>query len=220
MKKIGFALVAVALIAVATSCGNKAKNQVDGTEAQTVADGKGVVLTVDTVASVIEWEGSKVGGTHHGTLALKSGEITVNDSTLEAGSFVINMNSIVDLDQTVAAMNLMLVNHLKSADFFDVEKYPEATFAVTSSEPVVGADSINYKISGNLTLRGVDKNVTFGAKVTKDGNTYTAVSEKFTIDRTQWGVNFGSKSVFANLKDKIVSDNIELKITIVAKAAQ
>lgn len=117
-------------------------------------------------------------------------------------------------------MNKMLVDHLKSADFFDVATHPEAKFEITSSEAVAGNDSINYKISGNLTLKGVDKNVTFGAKVTKDGEVYTAVSEKFAIDRTQWGVNYGSKSVFADLKDKIVSDNIELKIKIVAKAAQ
>lgn len=218
-KSIYLLLMAVLAIAV-VSCGNKPKNQVEGTDAQAVAAGEGVKLVVDSALSVIEWQGSKVGGTHHGTLALKSGEVTVLDSALRAGSFVIDMTSIVDLDQTVAAMNKMLVDHLKSADFFDVATYPEAKFEITSSEAVAGNDSINYKISGNLTLKGVDKNVTFGAKVTKDGEVYTAVSEKFAIDRTQWGVNYGSKSVFADLKDKIVSDNIELKIKIVAKAAQ
>lgn len=220
MKKISYLLVAVSLIFAATSCGNKAKNQVDGTDAQAVAQGEGVKLAVDSAQSVIEWKGSKVGGTHHGTLALKSSEVTVKDSVLQAGSFVVDMNSIVDIDQTVASMNKMLVDHLKSADFFDVAQFPEAKFEITSSEAVAGNDSVNYRISGNLTLKGVDKNVTFGAKVSKDGDVYTAVSESFSIDRTQWGVNYGSKSVFADLKDKIVNDNIELRIKIVAKAAQ
>lgn len=221
MRKIISILFVSALALVATSCGgNKGQNQTEGGDAQAVAQGDGIQLTVDTAQSVIEWKGFKVGGTHHGTLKLKSGEVTVKDSTLQAGSFIVDMNTLVDLDQTVAATNKMLVDHLKSADFFDVASFPEAKFEVTSSEAVSGNDSINYKISGNLTMKGVDKNVTFGAKVEKNGEVYTAETVPFTINRTQWGVNFGSKSVFADLKEKIVDDNIELKIKIVAKVAQ
>jgi hypothetical protein len=66
----------------------------------------------------------------------------------------------------------------------------------------------------------VEKNISFGAKVTKEGELYKAVTVPFTIDRTQWNVKYGSKTLFANLKENIVNDNIELQITVVAKAAQ
>lgn len=69
-------------------------------------------------------------------------------------------------------------------------------------------------------MKDVDKNITFGAKITKEGDVYKAVTVPFTIDRTQWNVKYGSKSLFAELKDNIVNDNIELQITIVAKATK
>ena len=130
------------------------------------------------------------------------------------------MNAIKDEDLTDAKMNDMLVNHLKSADFFDVATYPESSFAITKVEAVAGNDSITHTISGNLKMKDVDKNITFGAKITKEGDVYKAVTVPFTIDRTQWNVKYGSKSLFAELKDNIVNDNIELQITIVAKATK
>ncbi|MDL2215439.1 YceI family protein, partial [Dysgonomonas sp. OttesenSCG-928-M03] len=81
-------------------------------------------------------------------------------------------------------------------------------------------DSITHLISGNLKMKDVEKNITFGVKITKDADTYKAITVPFTIDRTQWNVQYGSKTIFANLKDKIIDDNIELQITIVAKAAK
>lgn len=210
-------LILLAFVFATISCGNKEK-AVEGTDAKTVASGEGQHLAVDLSQSSINWTGSKVGGSHHGTLGLKSGELVVKGDTLVSGNFVLDINNIVDEDLTDAKMNEMLVNHLKSADFFDVANHPEGKFEVTSTEVVTGNDSITHRISGNLTLKGVDKNITFAAKITKDGDLYKAVTLPFVIDRTQWGVNFGSKSVFANLKDKIVDDNIGIQITIVAKA--
>lgn len=210
--------LALATLLFAVSCGGNKEKAIDGTDAKTVATGEGQKLAVDLSQSTIKWTGSKVAGTHHGTLSLKSGELVIKGDTLVSGTFVLDMNSIVDEDQTDAKMNKMLVDHLKSEDFFDVAKYPEGKFDVTSTEVVAANDSVTHRISGNLTLRGVDKNITFAAKITKEGDLYKAVSLPFVIDRTQWGVNFGSKSVFANLKDKIVDDNIGIQITVVAKA--
>ena len=66
-------------------------------------------------------------------------------------------------------------------------------------------------------MKDIEKNITFGAKITKDGDIYKAVTVPFTIDRTQWKVEYGSKTIFADLKDKIIQDEIELQITIVAR---
>lgn len=214
-------LLAIASLIFVASCNNAAKNKVEGTDAQAAASGTGLELTVDPSASSIHWVGSKVGGSHHGTIGIKSGSLAINGEEVASGSFVIDMNAIIDEDLTEAKMNEMLVNHLKSEDFFDVAKYPESTFTITKVEALVTPnDSVNYTVSGNLKLKDVEKNISFGAKVTKEGELYKAVTVPFTIDRTQWNVKYGSKTLFANLKENIVNDNIELQITVVAKAAQ
>lgn len=218
MKKIGSLILTAAFVFALTSCGNKANNKIEGTDAQAVANGEGVKLTLDSTQSVIEWVGSKVGGKHNGTLTLKNGEITVNDSTIVAGTFTIDMKTVKALDQG-EDMNKMLANHLMSADFFDVENNPEASFSITAAQPIANNDSLNVQISGNLTLKGIEKNITFKAKATKEGDVYKAVSEAFTIDRTQFGIVYKSKSTLNDIKEAFINDEIELKITIVAKAA-
>lgn len=208
----------VAVIAfVLASCSGGAKNQTGSSDAQTVATGEGKTLVVDSLQSSVHWTGFKVGGSHHGTLAIKSGEVVVKDSTLVSGSFVIDMTKIVNLDLTDKSMNDMLVNHLKSADFFDVEKYPAGKFEITSSKNFYRNDSLFTTISGNLTLKDVEKNITFDASIIRDGETLIAKTVPFSINRTQWGVNYGSKSIFADLKDKIINDEMEVQITIVVK---
>lgn len=214
-------LVALSILLFAVSCSNATKNKVEGTESQTVAVGTGENLAVDTLQSSIHWVGSKpIGGGHNGTITLKEGSLTINGDSLVSGQFVINMNSIQSLDLTDTEMNNKLVGHLESADFFDTAKYPTSTFAITKSEPVSGNDSINYMISGNLKMKDIEKNISFGAKITKEDNVYKAVTVPFTIDRTQWDIKYKSSSILGGLKDNAINDNIELQITIVAKVSK
>lgn len=215
MKKYLF-FVALATGLVAISCTNSAKNKIEATASQEAATGEGQSLTVDVNASSIKWTGYKPGSSHHGTITLKEGNLTVGADQTASGSFVIDMNSIVDQDIEDAKMNEMLVNHLKSADFFDVEKYPTSTFTITKIEPVTN-DTITHKVSGNLKMKDVEKNITFGAKISKEGNVYKAATVPFTIDRTQWNVQYGSKSIVGDLKDKIINDDIQLEIVLVAQ---
>lgn len=218
MKKYLFTL-AVLMIATA-SCSNKnANNKIEGTDSQEAATGAGENLNVDLSASTINWVGFKPGSSHHGVISLKDGSLAINGTEVASGSFTIDMNSIVDQDLTEEKMNKMLVDHLKSDDFFAVEKYPESKFTITKVEAVTN-DTITHLVSGNLKMRDQEKNITFGAKITKEGGTYNAVSVPFTIDRTQWNVKYGSKSIFAELKDNVIDDNIELQINIVARAAK
>lgn len=213
-------LLVLSIVLFAASCSNNPKNKIEGTDSQAIADGSGEQLVVDTQASSIHWVGTKPGGSHHGTIGIKEGSLAINGTDVASGSFIIDMNAIVDEDLTDQKMNEMLVTHLKSADFFDVEKYPTSSFAITKVEAVAGNDSITHRISGNLKMKDVDKNITFDAKITKEGDAYKAVTIPFTINRTQWNVQYGSKSIFADLKDKFIDDNIELQITIIAKAAK
>ena len=101
----------------------------------------------------------------------------------------------------------------KEGDFFNVAKFPTAAFEVTGSEDADGKTNL----SGNLTLKGVKNNITFPVSVVTEGDVLTITSETFTLDRTKWGVNYGSKTIFDNLGDKFVNDEMEMKITVKAK---
>src|SRR3712207_3003674 len=195
MKKI-FLMVALAGTAFLASCGNSQKADTVATEAQTAVAGKDSIL-IDTLNSTIQWRGFKPGGEHYGTIALKSGALYVENNQVVGGNFVIDMNAIHCQDLTAETGKDQLEGHLKSADFFNVAQYPEATFNITNVAEQV-SDSTTHAISGNLTMLGVEKNITFGAKIDLAAGTGNSV--KFTIDRTQWGIQYKSKSVLAELK--------------------
>ncbi|MCB0461811.1 MAG: YceI family protein [Flavobacteriaceae bacterium] len=207
-------LTIVAIGAAVVSCKKKA-DEAATTEAEEVAtsEATSTKYMVNTDESVIEWTGHKPTGQHNGTINIESGVFTVNDGTLESGTFIVDMNSIVDLDMPADdPMNAKLVGHLKSADFFEVETYPSAAFEVTGFEMANG----KAMLSGNLTLKDTKNNVTFPVTTSQDGDTFTLSSEMFTIDRSKWNVKYGSKSFFDNLGDKFINDDIELKITVKA----
>jgi polyisoprenoid-binding protein YceI len=202
-------LTILAIGAAVVSCKKKADEAVT-TDAAEVATSE-VAATkymANATESVIEWTGYKPTGKHNGTIKIETGVFTVNDGTLETGSFIIDMNSLSDSEA-----NAKLEGHLKSADFFDVEKHSSAAFEVTGFEMVDGKSML----SGNLTLKDVKNNVTFPVTTTEDGDTFTLTSEMFTIDRSKWNVQYGSKSFFDDLGDKFINDDIELKVTVKAK---
>lgn len=183
----------------------------------------GSKFKVNVQKSVIKWVGSKPGGQHNGTVNLKSGTIDVNNGSIDAGRFVIDMNTIKDLDLENKGMREKLVNHLKSDDFFYTEKYPEAVFELTNVQALNDAEKADngitptHKMSGNLTLRDTTQNISFKAALSVSGDKLTAKSVKFLIDRTKWNVNHMSKSIFDNLKDKFVHDKIAIEVRLHAK---
>ena len=197
------------------SCKDKAK-EATTTEAETPAVTEAVnaeVYTVNKTASSIEWKGFSPTDTHNGTIGLESGALNVANGKVVGGSFIIDMASIAVLDIPVDKKgNAKLVGHLTNADFFDVEKYPSAVFTITEVTDTEG----KTMLSGNLTLKEVKNNVTFPVTITNEGGAITITSEAFSIDRTKWNVQYGSKSIFDNLGDKFINDNIELKITVKA----
>ena len=214
MKRIVLSLAIVAGLAFsATSC-NKTAQATDAEDVAGVST-EAVTFNVNTAESLINWEGSKVvGGGHNGTIALSSGEVSVKDGVVEAGTFVIDMNSITVLDIEDAEKRGWLEGHLKGATeenadhFFNVSEFPEGKFEITSV-----ADG---KINGNLTLKGVTKNVSFPATITVTDNDVTIVAESFKIDRTQWGVNFNSESMTDLAADSVISNNIVIKFVVKA----
>ncbi|WP_299113010.1 YceI family protein [uncultured Winogradskyella sp.] len=206
----------VALVAF-SSCKDKA-NEAETTKAEETAVAKETAVTykANVDKSMIEWKGFKPTGSHTGTIALTDGVVSVNNGMIESGNFTIDMSSIVVTDIPLEEEgNAKLKGHLTSADFFDVEKYPNAKFEVTGIETVEG----KTMLSGNLTMKDKTNNISITVTTSMDGDTMTLTSETFTIDRSKWNVEYGSKSFFDNLGDKFINDNIELKITLVAEKA-
>ena len=201
-------LTVIAIGAAVVSCKKKADEAMTtGAEEVAISEVASTKYMVNTDESVIAWTGYKPTGSHVGTIKVESGVFTVNDGALESGTFIIDMNSLADSEA-----NAKLEGHLKSADFFEVENFPNAAFDVTGFEMVDGKSML----SGNLTLKDTKNNVTFPVSVNEEGNMLTLTSEMFTIDRAKWNVKFKSKSFFADLGDKFINDDIELKITVKA----
>jgi hypothetical protein len=151
----------------------------------------------------------------------------MKDGKLAGGTFVFDMNNIIVQDLTDPEWNGKLTNHLKSADFFEVETYPTATFEITDVQPIDGSsidmskekgDIIpTHTIAGNLTMKGITKGITFNAKVDMKDNMLRAESNMFFLDRTEWNVQFKSKKIFAELKDDFINDEMGIKFQVVAK---
>jgi polyisoprenoid-binding protein YceI len=176
-------------------------------------------LKVDTQKSNVTWNGKKVTGEHTGNVKLQSGTLEVSNNKLTGGQFTVDMTSITDNDLKDAGYNAKLVGHLKSDDFFGVEKHPTSTFKITKAEPIAGAKAgeANYNITGDLTIKGKTEPVTFPAIVKVAGNKAEAKA-KVTIDRAKYDVRYGSKSFFDNLGDKAIYDEFTLDLDLVATA--
>lgn len=206
----------VALISFA-SCGDKAKEaETKNAEDAAVAEATAVVYKVNKTDSNIEWKGFKPTGSHNGTIAIKEGNLSVNDGVIESGNFVIDMTSIVVSDIPAEDEgNGKLTGHLKDADFFNVEAHPIATFELTGLETVDG----KIMLSGNLTIKEKTNNISFPVTTSVSDNYVSLNSETFTIDRSKWNIEYGSKSFFDNLGDKFINDNIEMKVSLRATKA-
>lgn len=172
-----------------------------------------VAYNVDVTSSSVVWTGYKVTGKHTGTVKVKNGNLTWDNGQLTGGSFEIDMTSIKNTDLE-GEWATKLVNHLKSEDFFGVEKHPVSKFTITK---VIPQDTKgNYKILGNLTIKETTKEVKFFANATESNGTINATG-KMTIDRSEYNVRYGSGSFFDGLGDKTIYDEFDLQISLVAK---
>ncbi|MCY1373212.1 Protein YceI [compost metagenome] len=149
-------------------------------------------------------------GSHTGYVNLSKGELMMDNGQLAGGTVEVDMNTIADKDH---GSNNELVRHFKSADFFDVEKFPYAAFAITGVVPA--ADEM-INITGNLTIKGITHAVTFPAKTEVKAGIVHA-DGRLTIDRTRWNVRYNSGKFFYDLAGEVISDDIEFDIKIVAK---
>jgi len=169
--------------------------------------------TVDTQSSNIVWTGYKVTGKHSGTIKIKNGTLMADNGVITGGNFDVDINSITDTDME-GEYAAKLVGHLKSEDFLGAASYPTASFVITKAIPQDTKG--NYKILGNLTIKGITKEVKFFANAAETNGVMSA-SGKMTIDRSEFNMRYGSGSFFDGLGDKTIYDEFDLQISLVAK---
>ncbi len=208
MKNLIFALLAVGLFA---SCQNSDKS-VDATAAkakEAMAKPEATTQTLNiTAGSKVNWTGKKLAGAHNGFITISEGTVNTSGGKLTGGKFTIDMNSITCLDLAAGQGKEKLEGHLKSPDFFNVGEFPTSTFEITSVS--------GNQVTGNLTMLGVSKSITIPADIMVSGSSTKVTSPDFQINRTDWGLKYGSASFFDNLKDKAIDDQISLSIMLKA----
>ena len=213
MKKL---ILSLAVVAIAlTSCkGEKKVETKEEVKVEEKVTDPVNSYNVNVAESTITWKGDKaIGGGHNGTIGLEKGLFDVENGLVKAGEFTIDMNSISCTDLEAGKGKEKLEGHLKAADFFDVEKFPTAKFEVASSEVKEG----KLHITGNLTIKDVTKSITVPVTLTENGNDITLKSDTFMVDRTDFGVKYGSGKFFDNLKDKAINDLIEFSFELKAR---
>jgi len=221
-------IVVIFLLAIVACTSAPDAEKAKTTEAKEVSAAAGESLKVDTNESKIEWVATKVSGYHTGTVNVKSGELNVQDGKVTGGNFVLDMTSIVVSGPpgSQEKSNNKLQGHLKSPDFFEVSVHPEATFAITGIIPFSGTvkdttdprqESISkYKVanpthtvSGNLTIKGITKNIEFPASIVVSNNSANAIA-KFNVDRREWNV------VYPGKPDDLIRNDIHFGISVKA----
>ena len=165
-------------------------------------------VEINAANSQIVWNASKVTGTHTGTIQLSKGSLEFKNSKLSGGEFVIDMTTINTTDLE-GEWKQKLDGHLKSDDFFGVEKFETASLKITAAKST-GKDS--YNVTGDITIKGITQSVSFPATVTSD-----MATAKITLDRTKFNVRYGSNSFFDNLGDKAIHDEFTLDISLALK---
>jgi polyisoprenoid-binding protein YceI len=243
MRITGLFVLAVVFFAACTS--NPKSDNAEVSEAKaTNKDVTGTAYTINAEDSKVSWVGTKPAGRHNGYFAMKSGGLIVNEGRVVGGSFVFDLTDITILDLLGnEEMHEKLAGHLRSADFFDTENHPEASFELveirsikedTDVEGAVtkvsedyekteeGTDEANtfkiqnptHLVTGNLTMRGTTLAITFPAEVhVMEGKVHARA--KFNIDRTKWGISYSDESKVADkLKDNFIYNVVNVGFEI------
>ncbi len=170
-------------------------------------------LKINTKVSNVEWIGKKVTGQHSGTITIKEGTLNLHDGHLSGGKVVIDMSSITCTDLKPEEGASKLVGHLSSPDFFNTESFATSTLDITAVKKTEGN---KHSITGNLTIKGITKPITFEATVDmKDGKLGAFAEMK--VDRTLYDIKYGSGKFFEGLGDKVIDDEFIIKFKIAAE---
>lgn len=161
---------------------------------------------IDASKSTISWVGKKVTGQHEGTVNFKDGNLIFKGKKVVGGNFTVDMTSMTTTDLKAGQGKEKLDGHLKSEDFFGTDKFPTATLVFKS----IGEKSSGvYSVTADLTIKGVTNSVNF--ELTAATNNASA---KLIIDRTKFGIKYGSKSLADTIADRAIDDEFELSVAL------
>lgn len=158
---------------------------------------------IDLKKSTLKWEGTKVTGKHFGKILFKKGSVDIKEGKLTGGNFVVDMNSFT-IEDLKGEWGTKFIGHMKSADFFEVKKHPEAKLKIKS---VKGKTA-----TADLTIKGKTNEVKFDLK--NEGKSYSGVLK---FDRTKFDMKYGSGDFFKNLGDKMIHNEVKVDFKFVAK---
>lgn len=210
MKLITTSVIALALAATPAFAGNKTKHK-----AQSENAAQNQKADLDLAASNLSWEGTKVTGKHAGKVKVSKGYLETKNNQVIGGQFEVDMNSITNEDLTDKTYNDKLIGHLKSEDFFNVAKFPSATFKIKSVAPKV-TDKGTHEVIGDLTIKGASHPISFPATIVI-GDGKIEAKGTAVVDRTLWNIRYGSGKFFKGLGDKVINDTFTVVIDIVAR---
>tara|TARA_B100001057_G_C22869919_1_gene958267 strand:+ start:9279 stop:9893 length:615 start_codon:yes stop_codon:yes gene_type:complete len=155
--------------------------------------------------STLTWVGSKVTGSHEGTISLKSGRLSFDNNALIGGEFVIDMTTIICTDLSGKG-KASIEGHLKSDDFFSVDKFPIASLTILD----VKKNGLNqYQVNANITIKGITQKIMFDTEIKEK-----MAKAKLVIDRTLFGIIYKSGNFFKELADKAIYDEFEMSIEL------
>jgi polyisoprenoid-binding protein YceI len=159
--------------------------------------------TVDTSKSSVKWTGYHLAKSyeHNGNIAIKSGNIAVNDGEISGGTFIMDMTSLSNNDLE-GKKKTKLEGHLKSDDFFAVDKYSEAKLVITAVD--------GNKASGKITIRGITEEISFEIADVKVTDTMVSATASLKVDRTKHEVSYGW-----TIENAMLSNEFQLDVTIV-----
>jgi polyisoprenoid-binding protein YceI len=167
-------------------------------------------VEVDASTSKLVYLAKKVTGEHTGEVKLAKGTLDFDKNVLKGGEFEIDMTSITNTDIADKDYHKKFIDHIVSDDFFSVEKFKTAKLVITSVTKEKTADT--YKVTGDLTIKGKSAPVTFDATATK-----AKANAKIMFDRTKYDIKYGSGKFFQGLGDKMINDEVQLSVELVAK---
>jgi len=207
MIRAGIVMTALTGLLLLSACANPAADKskaVTGEAASVSPEGvKGEKFNITPENSKIEFVGAKVTGSHNGSFGKFAGAV-------EYGGQPEKSRVTISIDmESVTTDTPDLTKHLKTPDFFDVAKFPQATFTSTEIKPG-GDKGASHTVTGNLQLHGITKSVSFPANITVSPNEI-GVESDFAINRKDFGINY------AGAADNLIRDLVALKLTIHAK---
>jgi polyisoprenoid-binding protein YceI len=171
-----------------------------------------LVVSVDKNESTVTWKAKKVTGEHYGKVTIANADLDYENGKIQGGSFTMDMLSITVEDITDEGSNKRLTDHLKSDDFFSVEKFNTSTLKITDAKTSNGKD---YQITGDLSIKGIKNQVTFPATLEMVENKVITTAE-ITFDRTKFDIKYRSGNYFENLADRLIYDDVNLEVKLVA----